>query len=127
MDPTACDKYDLPETNLRMCSRSPNIYGHDTSQSRVLEPQGLMKRRSISKQRDSDSDSSSSSSSSSSDESDTKPNKQRVKKLRRKRRCMQICLILVAIVIVLLVTNTVTLTAPSKPLMTYMPSWNNYT
>lgn len=120
MDPTACDKYDLPETNLRMCSRSPNIYGHDTSQPRTLEPQGLTQRRSLSKQKDSDTDSSSSS-----DEDTT--NKQRTKKLRRKRKCTQICLILVAIVIVLLVTNTVTLTAPSKPLMTYMPSWNNYT
>jgi hypothetical protein len=127
MDPTACDKYDLPETNLRMCTRSPNIYGHDTSQPRTLEPQGLMKRRSLSKQKDSDS--SSSSSSSSSDESDTnnKANKQRVKKLRRKRKCMQICLILVALVVVLMVTNTVSLIPPSKPLMTYMPSWNNYT
>ena len=126
MDPTACDKYDLPETNLRMCTRSPNIYGHDTSQPRTLVPQGLMKRRSLSKQKDSDSDSSSSSSS---DESDTngKVNKQRVKKLRRKRRCMQICLILVAIVIVLIVTNTINIAPTSKPLMAYMPSWNNYT
>ena len=127
MDPTACDKYELPESNLRMCTRVPNLYGHDTSQPRTFEPQGLVQRRSLSKKSDDNSDSDSSSSSSSSSSGNEGNNKQRNKKLRRKRKCMQICLILVALVVVLMVTNTVSLTPPSKPLMTYMPSWNNYT